>query len=363
MSRKEKIMKRICIWLTVVALIATSAAVLPGTIKAGAAGGVSIAIGDPVFIDEKPGCFNLGLATISGSDTISSMTVSVTNGYIKEAGDMSNAIADKYTNHQTITWLWTTPKSMDNATAFLRSLVFSYAEPMTITITVDGNETKIPKGTTVTSYTPDGETKPHYYMFVPFSGNTDLSDLWMDSYDHAKKQVFMGMKGYLVTITSDEENAVLDRINNIGAWAGALRLPQSSINNGLDKDDCSTYAPTPGKYGGAGTSWVWVCGPEAGQTISIAPSTGAGKNGVNNYGTLSGYSKWNSNQPDGGGGTDEYCLQVHHQNTQYWNDLPTSYPSLVDGYFVEFSFYAGGTVAGYSEKNVHRRLSQYNITG
>lgn len=370
MKKIRRNTKRICSLFLILVMVAATFVLAPKTIQAHADDTITINLGVPQFLEEDPGCFSLSSALVTGAGITASMTVNVTNGYIKEK-DMSSAIADKYAQHQTITWLWSTPKTMAEVTDFLRSLVFSFAEPMTVTVTLDQNETSIPNGTTVTSYTPAGETSPHYYMYVPYTENPELGHSWLDAYEDAKKQVFMGMIGYLVTIKDPEENAVLDRINNIGAWGGALRLTQASINNGLDKADTSTYQST-GKGAGAGTTWVWVCGPEAGQTISILSSSAAGKAGVNNYGTITGYSNWNTGQPDGGGSTAEFCLQVHHDNTGYWNDLPTTYNELCKGYFVEFSVYEpvagayGGTVESYSaDKRASGSTTighQWNIT-
>lgn len=350
--KKTGMKNRIYGIILVFVLAVTSVGLFPKAQAVHAADSITINLGGPAFLEGSLTNFKLSAAEITGDGITASMTVNVTNGYIVDT-DMEHAIADKYTQHQTITWLWSNPKTMAEVTEFLRSITFVYADPMTITITIDENETSIPNGTTVTSYTPAGETSPHYYMYVPYDANPELGHSWLDAYEDAKKQVFMGMIGYLVTLMTPEENAVLDRINNIGAWGGALRLTQASINNGLDKAGTSTYVST-GKNAGAGTTWVWVCGPEAGQTISIPATSAAAKAGVDNYGQVTGYGNWNDGQPDGGGSTAEYCLQVHHNNTGFWNDLPTTYNDLCKGYFVEFSVYEpvagayGGTVESYS---------------
>lgn len=312
-----------------------------------------VELGTPSFSGST---FTFSGATLTCEGSVTSMAVNVTAGYIITGG---YKIADNQTYHQTATWIWSGGKSKSEAEAFLRSIQFSYREGMEVTVTIDGNEMQIPEsGSTITAFTPAGESSPHYYMYVPFVYSASfvkgVDDSWMYAYGKAREWTYMGLRGYLVTITSDEENAVLDKINNFGAWAGGARLTTASINNGLDKAGTDTYIST-GKNSGYGTYWVWVCGPESGQYISLSPSSVAGKAGVNNYGASVGYSKWSSNQPDGGGSTDEYVLQVHHNNQPTWNDLPITYPTLVDGYFVEFSYYSSsqtgglnGYVSGYS---------------
>ena len=279
---------------------------------------------------------------------ISSMMFTVTDGSIVGGSEKWN-FTDILPEHKTVTKVWTTPISISEANTFLQGVQFKFAEGMSVTVKVDANEMRLPSSANISAYEPVKGEGQHYYMYVGTSWNKS----WTSAYNDAKGFVFMGMKGYLVTVTSKEEDKVLDNISTEGAWAGGARV-QPSVT--LDADSANNYKPTGTTY-----SWRWVCGPEAGQLIPLDSNCKA-------YGELSektteGYQNWGIdsstlkvNQPDGTGtsGNFEWCLQLHFYNSYNpasWNDLAVTAPwsGLVSGYYVEFSDYDGGHVAGYSQ--------------
>jgi hypothetical protein len=155
----------------------------------------------------------------------------------------------------------------------------------------------------------------HYYEFV--AANTS----WSLALQEAAGKSYKGMAGYLVTITSsDEQQFVGTYLNSFG-----LASPSYFWAGGSDKDSEGI--------------WKWVSGPESGKLIS------------------SGYANW---FPGGVGyaaqpnGTlvqtirDEDGLALDSLWNYQWADLPTGDPGfqsgeLVKGYLVEY----GGMPATY----------------
>lgn len=109
-----------------------------------------------------------------------------------------------------------------------------------------------------------------FYMASDYFNTGDVS--WPEAYDLAKQQTFNGMKGYLMTITSDAENKfVYDQVfkdkkdpqgrsgpDYVGSWIGGTRvLPK----NGYDRNTWDWSKNDSQQF------WVWACGPEAGQVF------------------------------------------------------------------------------------------------
>lgn len=292
-------------------------------------------------------------ATVSCAGKIFSCTVTVSKGYILTTG-FSNA--DKYTNHKSATWLWDDGKTASEVQSFVRNLRFSYELAMDVQLSFDGSSgSNIPEGASITSFEhPDGTT--HYYMFVYVAHTASKDIQWTEAYDAAKTYEYKGLQGYLATITSHQEDKILDAITDLSAWAGGARMLGNLEFKDLDKDTAelnqTSDTPTPIKNtdktfkGMADSKWAWACGPEAGQMLRatrIASYVRTDPKGYSNWSTKDGVP----NQPDSNG-TNEWCLQVHYnsctgeQGTCGWNDLPndgapTNAPLY--GYFVEFSDY------------------------
>ena len=125
----------------------------------------------------------------------------------------------------------------------------------------------------------------HFYEFVASSGIT-----WTSAKTAAEARDYFGVKGYLATITSAEENAFCTSKLSGNVWMGA------------------TDAADEG-------SWIWATGPEAGTILT--------------------YSNWDSGQPDNHLGIEDYA-QFTSQGK--WNDLPDN---PIGGYMVEYGGSAG----------------------
>ncbi|MCQ2517224.1 MAG: hypothetical protein MJ119_00515 [Lachnospiraceae bacterium] len=368
----------------------------------------TVDLGKASWITENS-TFKLPNATITGSSNVTSLTVDVS---VENESSISSSqkldygkfeatgctLADSLSNgvyHRTATWTYSGGATVSAVQSTLRDILFYYYEGMKITVTVDGNKTELPSGATITAYTPvqgslnNGEV--HYYMYVPY-GST-IKD-WKDAYNTAKSYYFMGMQGYLVTITEREEDKILDNITSDGAWAGGVRLADSLVEGGFTFDPSNSDSfvePIDSSKKTVQSEWYWACGPEKGMKINIwgcstmdesdsrkdllAGSYSHEPDNVNDdtfavmrmsddraY-SYPYYEHWNrtkaadyepNNYPDTYSKQySEWWLQVHYANDKNnkerngWNDLGSkTMKSYIKGFFVEFSNYEGGVDAG-----------------
>lgn len=167
---------------------------------------------------------------------------------------------------------------------------------------------------------------------------------WHDAYNNAKLQVFNGLHGYLMTITSEVENFyIFNQLNAQRAWMGGTRFKPDA---GKDFDDLSINVSN-----GATPAFYWACGPEAGQmiyngvrrtTADISLDSQAFSNAYTNF-MNSGFSYYNdtdkvyktisAHEPNNGDVTDkntakETCLQFFKEAG--WNDMPEKIVGVYD---------------------------------
>ncbi len=410
MKDRKQFLKRIASMVLAVLLVFPTVFNASST-KVKAAGeekSYQVVLGDPSSTSLTEGStfsFSNALVTntTGNSDTITSMTVSVSKGSIQEQtlGTISD-LADSQGKHMTSTWIWADSKAKTTAEVqeVLRGITFEYSEGMVVTVVIDGNKMSLPTGNlTITSYELADELHvaeiggaTHYYVFVP---DTTQTNTWQYAYNTAKSSYFMGMRGYLVTITELGEDLVLDKITTVGAWAGGARLANTTAPADLDKEDASGYTEPSDTQN---SRWYWVDGPEAGCEIPNEGSTDITR-GVDSVSSneIGSYSNWrrlpndSSNQepnnynPSSNIPKCEWCLQVHYPNETGvaqqsanggqlgWNDLSDEVieegynSNAMKGFFIEFSAYPNGMV-GYSNlknvsvsKKVHNHSWQYNV--
>lgn len=137
----------------------------------------------------------------------------------------------------------------------------------------------------------------HLYEYI-----ADPNSFWADSQTDASLLTRYGATGYLVTITSPEENDfVAERLANAG-WMGA-----------------SDAGPNEG-------NWQWVTGP-------IAEQVQFWSGDENGSEVPGGYANWAEGEPNDD--SDEDCAQFLAGGSGEWNDLQCDTATL-PGFVVEF---------------------------
>jgi Ca2+-binding RTX toxin-like protein len=138
-------------------------------------------------------------------------------------------------------------------------------------------------------------TTGHWYRWV----NEPAGVTWAQAQAAAAATSFAGRAGYLATVTSVAEQALIAGLS-IGGWIGA------------------SDAAVEG-------TWKWVTGPEAGTTFYVA---GAG--------AQPGYSDFNPPYPQGGaaGAANDYLAIVYPGGFPVWTDFDSAYIGY--GYYIEY---------------------------
>lgn len=319
----------------------------------------SVVLNKPVFNNDKSG-YSFKSATINNFDAVTAITFSVSNSttvkYIPTFLTPTSKLESIDGDTRTATYVFEKGISISQAEEFVHGIVFDYKAGAEISITVDNNATKLPDGASITEYAhPDGSN--HYYMYVP----SDFIS-WTSAYGLAKSYTYMGLKGYLATVTSQQEDEALTNISKISAWSAGTRYLNENETMLADPTSVSYTSKTADYY-------YWACGPEAGtiyyNSTYATSDPGAGYSGYNGA-----YNNWGADpqQPDAAT-SGETCMQVNWpldagaNGEMRWNDLPNDgLPdlNLVQGYFVEFSNYLGGKDAQYSSDKT--AVGNYNLT-
>ena len=172
----------------------------------------------------------------------------------------------------------------------------------------------------------------HYYKLTDTNPNNQNDAIsWEDANIGANAQSYLGLQGYLVTITdSFENNLVTSDVDDL-IWAGGSN--KLSLTGQSD------------------SSWYWVSGPEADTLFwdnSVAPATAPSNT----------YTNWNTNEPNNHNGNNEYYLHFYGQNegskSSKWNDLNQAVAGhVVTGYMVEFGGMPSDTTSLVATKMVN----------
>ena len=149
----------------------------------------------------------------------------------------------------------------------------------------------------------------HYYLAV----NNPVP--WTTARDNAAAATYMGMKGYLATVTSEEENNYLYSMIQMNTWLGGTCQP--SYLTGLDLNINGT--PTTSLYGGGQARYFWATGPEAGQAFWEGSFGTAGTSHMYTHWSDEGHYEPNN------AGSGEHCTHMWGVKTAdavlgAWND-------------------------------------------
>jgi len=224
--------------------------------------------------------------SLSTSTTLATtFSLLTTTGLTRDTGYTS------WTNISSVNFTGT-PSNIQNG---LNSIVFN------TTTDVDGDiifNIVITEQVANTFYNPDNG---HIYKFV--AGAIRIAD----ARSAALSSTYNGEPGYLVNITSDDEqNFIWNKTTAVNIWTGLS-----------DKD--------------VEGEWAWMDGPEAGEIIYV---------GATPTGTASGssYIKWCSNEPNDFNIGEDYMVTAWSGNN-CWNDFgPPAFPNngSIGGYLIEY---------------------------
>ncbi len=145
----------------------------------------------------------------------------------------------------------------------------------------------------------------HYYEFVK-----DIGITWTDAKIAAENRAYFGLKGYLATLTSQQEANLAGKQTTGAGWIGGSDAETEGV-------------------------WKWVTGPEAGTIFWNGDYTGSTPN----------FAFWNTGEPNNLGNEDyAHITDPSIGIFGSWNDLhnagdPAPSPFHPKGYIVEY----GGT--------------------
>jgi hypothetical protein len=225
---------------------------------------------------------------------------------------------------------------------FLESLRFTIKNPVN-----DPRNIKIILHDKIYTSWIDGNGVTHYYVFMPEM--TDPGKNWFEAYNSAKRLTYKGLRGYLATITSEEEHNFI--FDNIAKEPGLLGGTRGILKSGNKINDENTVPQNKDDYDIDQDEWYWANGPEAGEIFYVGKTRAGG--GTVPVGAYDGWSKNKAPLDDEPNNNwykvqEEFSLQFAYANSKDWNDMP-GYVGYHDqfnlGYYVEFSEY-GDQVEG-----------------
>ena len=288
------------------------------------------------------------------------MGVSIRGIEQTESGSEAVEVIENGKKYSSITVIDRTQKGSSKGTitnaqiqSFIRGLKFyrnGIAKDKIQKVTVLGNQVNLEDN--MTAMAIDGVV--HYYKYVTYA-STD-TDTWYDAYNKAKSSTFDGMKGYLATITNDDEQKYVYKncgVTDPHAWIGGARVLDDTFI--YDVSTIADNSLNPGGLNGDSyaTKWRWVCGPEAGMQFWTTSAGGNRGSSVTDENGNTIYNGWNENgEPNnnytGYGGTkeqyrQEYALE-YGLTVANWNDYSPyntkrNYEYGIDGYIIEYSPY------------------------
>ncbi len=238
-----------------------------------------------------------GIPTIVDENIIVTSSTSIT--------DFSITISDSYLTGDTLTISGTLATGL-NVSAFntsTKAIIISgtasasvWQETLRKVVITTANTVCMPETRKIT-FTGGGvianPVSGHFYDVI--SGSITWEAAKLD----AESRSYNGLKGYLVTITSEAENNVIKNLVKTDSWFGASDS-YIYINEAVGYTKYADQNAAEGK-------WHWVTGPEKGTQMSIA-----------NQNNISGvYNNWNGGEPNNSGG--EHVGQFYAAGN--WNDL------------------------------------------
>ena len=255
---------------------------------------------DPIYIDPN--------ITLNGSGTLEGATVMIRNADI-----MHDVLMMPSTNGITSSYDSTTGILTLSGTA---SVAAYQAALRVVQFKTDAHAQTGKRDIQFTLGNAIQGSNGHFYQLINNSGH------WFQAKSDADSQTYFGLKGYLATITSQEENDLIAGKLRGDAWIGATD-DYNQINAALGYQRYADQASAEG-------NWYWVDGPEKGQKfLAIDPNNGSS--------TAISYSHFQNGEPNNWSGVENFG-EIFSTLNGAWNDLNALAPMLnVNGAVVEFN--------------------------
>ena len=295
-------------------------------------GNYTVNLGTPVWTDDTHKKFQYTNAKIdTGSDDISLMTITLSNG--KLPADILNDATVRDDYGRSATWIFMDKKSSQEIEKKIQNMTFDYTNDMNVYVSVNANENEgfdsNLDNLKLTQWSKNG----HFYLHVKEKVS------WTAAYDRAKEYKLGGERGYLTTITTNDELSYILTLQTGQTWTAGTRL---IMKDGSSINDTPFGRITNGivKYG---QDYYWAAGPETGEKIVSLWGSGEPNRASIGYGALNGTISDVQGQ--------ESCVMVRNSDLKTLNDIiegnaPGDTNLTAGGFFVEFGGYADGADPG-----------------
>ena len=295
-------------------------------------GNYTVNLGTPVWTDDTHQKFQYTNAKIdTGSDDISLMTITLSNGKLPDDILNDATVRDDY--GRSATWIFMDKKSSQEIEKQIQKMTFDYVNDMNVYVSVNANENEgfdsNLDNLKLTQWSKNG----HFYLHVKEKVS------WTVAYDRAKEYKLGGERGYLTTITTNDELSYILTLQTGQTWTAGTRL---IMKDGSSINDTPFGRITNGivKYG---QDYYWAAGPETGEKIVSLWGSGEPNRASIGYGALNGAISDVQGQ--------ESCVMVRNSDLKTLNDIiegnvPGDTNLTMGGFFVEFGGYADGADPG-----------------
>lgn len=178
----------------------------------------------------------------------------------------------------------------------------------------------------------------HFYEYVP--ANTSN---WAEARDAASARTYLGLRGYLATITSNTENDLIAKLISGDAWLGGADDVTEVIAAGISNGNTAVEG-----------NFYWLTGPEKGQLISSGNYDQSAQTPKIPTG---GYAHWYKSEPNNLHGAEHYFEMYGPSSGALgdWNDFPFN---SARGMVVEY----GGIPADPGIELSTSRILAYDLT-